>query len=320
MPKRTTREQQLVKKIYQAMATAGATVKESQEKTERGRNAKREIDLLIEQELFGTPIKIAVEVRGRKRKDTLEWIDGLVGKYKDINVQKIIAISTSGFTDEAIIKARDENIDTLRLAEAERLDWPSQFTKLGVALVRRTDAPHSITIVTDPPLDCAIATDWLVGSESEAFCSVNNFAQVIYERSKNAISRKLSEVVPKLVLADLQQKSMLTEIPVQPANPTYLELPDGSSRRIATFTLRMISRFHVDVQKVQHYVLGDKPVAVASVTKLEDRVSGDTALWTVVQTAGNLGSARLFSEPLGEPSAEKMATAKRRWRQTKRSQ
>ena len=319
MPKRTTPEQQLARKIYQAMATAGATVKESQEKTERGRNAKREVDLLIEQELFGTPIKIAVEVRGRKRKDTLEWIDGLVGKYKDINVQKIIAISTSGFTNEAVIKARDENIDTLTLAEAECLDWPSQFTKLGVAVVLRTDAPHSIIIVTDPPLDCAIATDWLIGSESEAFCSVNNFAQLIYERSKDAISRRLSEMVPKLVLADLQQKSMLTEIPVQPANPTYLRLPDGSSRRIATFTLCMISKFHVDVQKVQHYILGDKPVAVASVAKLEDRVSGDTALWTVVQTARNPESAKLFSESLQQPSSKKLVTAKRKSRQTKRS-
>src|SRR5215218_8768336 len=102
----TTPEQQLVKKIYQAMASAGATVSESQERTERGRNANREIDLLLEHELFGTHMKIAVEVRGRKRKDTLERIDSLVGKYKDMNVQKIIAISTSGFTDEAVIKAR----------------------------------------------------------------------------------------------------------------------------------------------------------------------------------------------------------------------
>src|ERR1051326_5138561 len=117
MPKRTTREQRLVKKIYQSMATAGAKVEESPERTERGRSAKREIDLLLEQDLFGTPIRIAVEVRGRKRKDTLEWIDGLVGKYKDMNVQKIIAVSTSGFTPEALIKAQDEKIDTLTLAE-----------------------------------------------------------------------------------------------------------------------------------------------------------------------------------------------------------
>src|SRR5579863_10168434 len=122
MPQRTTREQRLVKKIYQAMATTGATVVESHETTERGRNAKREIDLLLTQDMFGTLIQIAVEVRGRKRKDTLEWIDGLVGKYKDMDIQKIIAISTSGFTEEALIKAGDEHIETLTLAQAESLD------------------------------------------------------------------------------------------------------------------------------------------------------------------------------------------------------
>jgi hypothetical protein len=319
MPKRTTREQRLVKKIYQSMATAAAKVEESQEITERGRNAKREIDLLLEQKVFGTPIRIAVEVRGRKRKDTLEWIDVLVGKYKDMNVQKIIAISASGFTGEALNKARDEHIDTLTLAQAEDLDWPNEFTKIGIARVVRTDSPHSANIVTDPPMPGPFSDDLLVGSESEAFCKLSEFAQLIYSRSKDAIGKKLAEMAPTLVLADLQQNMMLTEIPIRPANPTHLHLPDGSCPRITSFTLRMLSKFQVDVQKVQHYVLGDQPLAVASVATLQDDASGDAASWTVVQTAGNPGLARLFSEPVVKPSAKKPRKKRPAWRKRGRS-
>ena len=66
-----------------------------------------------EKVLFGTRIRIAVETRGRKRKDDIEWIDSLVGKYLDLNVQKIIAISYSGFSASAVAKARAKNIDAL---------------------------------------------------------------------------------------------------------------------------------------------------------------------------------------------------------------
>jgi hypothetical protein len=62
------------------MASLDAKVTESALLKERDSDAKREVDILIEDEVAGVKVRIAVETRDRSRPDTLEWIDGLVGK------------------------------------------------------------------------------------------------------------------------------------------------------------------------------------------------------------------------------------------------
>src|SRR5688572_759202 len=105
MPKRTNDFQKLIHYIYSQMVPEGATVTESALLRERSSLAKREVDILIEYEIAGTKLRIAVECRDRSRKDDIEWIDGLIGKYRDLEVDKVIAVSNSGFSSDAIEKA-----------------------------------------------------------------------------------------------------------------------------------------------------------------------------------------------------------------------
>ena len=55
--------------------------------------------------IAGLTIYLAT-ILGGKDKDDIEWIDALVGKFKDLDVHKVLAVSRSGFTRAALKKAR----------------------------------------------------------------------------------------------------------------------------------------------------------------------------------------------------------------------
>jgi hypothetical protein len=137
MPKRTNDFQSLIKFIYDRITPEGGTVTESAMVFDNDSKTLREVDILIEHKISDHTIKIAVECRDRSRKDTVEWIDGLVGKTLSLDVNKVVAVSKKGFAQPAIDKANSYGIDTLSLKEASEKDWKLYFIKPGLACVFR---------------------------------------------------------------------------------------------------------------------------------------------------------------------------------------
>jgi hypothetical protein len=127
MAKRSNLFQRIVHALYQALKPVGGTVTESAEVPESTSGALREIDILAESAVYGTIVRIAVEVRGRARKDDVQWIDALVGKYRDLGIDKVIAVSATGFSEAAHRKAAAAGIHVLSAAEAATHNWPAEF-------------------------------------------------------------------------------------------------------------------------------------------------------------------------------------------------
>ncbi len=138
MPKRTNSFQKVIHSIYSQLEPEGAVITESAYLLEIDvpNPIKREVDVLIEKELGGTKLRFAVECRGRARRDSVEWIDGLIGKYIDLHVNKIIAVSESGFTGNAEIKAKRHKIELISLEQALEKDWSTEFQKLSIAEIK----------------------------------------------------------------------------------------------------------------------------------------------------------------------------------------
>jgi hypothetical protein len=113
MPKRTNEFQQLIFTIYDQIAAADATVTESAMVFDRDAKTLREVDILVEWRYAHHNIKLAIECRDRARKDTVEWIDTLLGKIDSLEVDKIVAVSKEGFTEAAMTKAATRGIDVL---------------------------------------------------------------------------------------------------------------------------------------------------------------------------------------------------------------
>jgi hypothetical protein len=135
MPKRTNDFQSLVKAIYEQIVPAGGLVIESAEVWDKEAGILREVDILVSYDYAGHEFSFIVECRDRSRKETVEWIDGLVGKTKALHVAKVIAVSSSGFASSAIKKAKENGIETLTLKEAEEHDWTSYPMKPGLLVV-----------------------------------------------------------------------------------------------------------------------------------------------------------------------------------------
>jgi hypothetical protein len=122
MPKRSNEFQSLIALIESLLAQDGVRVTESKEIVSI-HGVSTEIDVAIECEVAGHNVVIGIECRDRSRKDDVTWIDGIIGKYNDLPVHKVIAVSSKGFSQAAIRTANNNNIETLTIEEANDLRW-----------------------------------------------------------------------------------------------------------------------------------------------------------------------------------------------------
>jgi hypothetical protein len=135
MPRRTNNFQELITTVYEQIVPDGGKVTESEMVYDKDADALREVDILVEYRYAHHDFKIAIECRDRSRKDSVEWIDGLIGKSKSLLVNKVVAVSKEGFTKTAKKKAQANDIDTLTLEEAIDTDWENYPIKPGIVVI-----------------------------------------------------------------------------------------------------------------------------------------------------------------------------------------
>lgn len=82
----------------------------------------RELDIKISNPRYPED-KTLVECRDHGRKQDVQWIDQLDGKSKSLGFSHVIAVSSSGFTKNALTEATDRKIETMHLKKAEEADW-----------------------------------------------------------------------------------------------------------------------------------------------------------------------------------------------------
>jgi len=109
MPKRSNEFQRLVAFIYDCIKPDGGTVTESAMVVDREANTEREVDILVENKVAGHQIKIAIECRDRSRKESVEWVDSIICKVKSLDLNKVVAVSSEGFSDVTTESSRQRH-------------------------------------------------------------------------------------------------------------------------------------------------------------------------------------------------------------------
>lgn len=135
MPKRTNDFQRLITFIYDRISTEGGKVTESEMVFDKEAKIMREVDILVSQDVAGHEIRLAVECRDRSRAESVEWIDALIGKTQSLDVHKVVAVSSEGFSPSAKEKAAAHGIDAFTLEEANEKDWGTYFIKPGIVVI-----------------------------------------------------------------------------------------------------------------------------------------------------------------------------------------
>ena len=83
----------------------------------------RDFDVLIEAIVAGTPFRIGVECRRKKRPVDKPQIEAFVTKLRDCRVDKGVFVSSSGFADEALTAAEYHGIVCCHLTKVDVLPW-----------------------------------------------------------------------------------------------------------------------------------------------------------------------------------------------------
>ena len=130
MPRRTNPFQQLIHDIHFQLHKGIAQVTESKFLRDRVTGLEREVDIVIEIENGPYRVVIGVECRAHDRKQDIEWVEQAYTKHQNLT-DKLILVSKSGFTPEAIRKAETLGIETITLVEGQPIDWTQVVGKLS---------------------------------------------------------------------------------------------------------------------------------------------------------------------------------------------
>lgn len=118
-----------VQKLQQALLDAEAIAHQKNIKVERNKKIKdncgnwREFDLYWEYELAGVTYKTIIECKDYASRVSVEKIDALIGKIRDIPGLKPIFATTLGYQRGAEKKALQNCIDLLIVREQRDQDW-----------------------------------------------------------------------------------------------------------------------------------------------------------------------------------------------------
>jgi hypothetical protein len=137
MPKRSNNFQRLIYLIHHQLAN-DAVVTESKFLRDSAAEAEREVDIVIETTVGEYSLTISIECRDRGRVADIEWVEQMIAKHHTLPTNKLILISSSGFTKRAAKKAQAQGVQTLSLSQAAQANW-NVLTGIGkVGLVKFT--------------------------------------------------------------------------------------------------------------------------------------------------------------------------------------
>jgi hypothetical protein len=279
MPKRTNEFQQLIYAINLQLAKE-ATVTESKLLRHRLTGAEREVDVAIEFEIGPYQPIIGIECRAHRRPQDVEWIEQAHTMHEHLT-DKLVLVSKSGFTPEAKALAKTFGIETLTLAEAEKVDWTQIVGKLKrvyIALVR--GRPAEIRIF--PKLDASADVESLQFYDPDGTLQGSPFDVGYYILST-------SYVINYIFTTFLQPGDYTFSVDLDPAERSYLK--DKSDTRYSVEKLQFILSIHLDKRlpvDLQHRSYKDAQVAYGTLEHPE--VGGQL---TIVETSGKPLSADL---------------------------
>ncbi len=191
----------------------------------KGVNSKidRQVDVLLTTRLCLYPLKVAIECKNLKRRVDVGVVDGFIGKLKDIEANKGILISKSGFTKGAINLAKENQIALLGYRQAVEVDW-NRFT----ANESWIKIYH---IETDlPSLNVTVVYESVTPNEM----------QNIHERDFRLFDRKGKEVgtfrdIRKTLIAEGKRYIGKFWVEAEPETDIYIET-QGKPRKVVSFS------------------------------------------------------------------------------------
>ncbi len=137
MPRAGKEFEELVARIEKILAPLGAVVKSPDYIIDNVTGERREVDASIRYAANGTEGLITIECRDYKKvRQDSRWIEQLNTKRTDLGATKTIAVSSTGFSNSATIKARHHGIELRQMSTITDAEIAKQWLSgFGVYIV-----------------------------------------------------------------------------------------------------------------------------------------------------------------------------------------
>lgn len=305
MPKRSNHFQRLILFIAGQIAPLGATVEESVMVLEQGllQPIEREVDVLLTLNAGIGVLRIAIECRERSRKDDVSWIDELIGKYRNLFIDKVIAVSNTGFTAAAIEKARLNNITLMAVVDASTTNWQAVFHSLGYAQVSHRFTVKSFVFESQPRMTTAIQKDDTITLYPVASANAlpihgpaEDFLKFLHDRCLPRAQEYLKANRASLykVLADVSQDVLIEH--TVPLKGIVLTRADGSTHDITLMGFKFLVKTEVAKLPVKQQLLGEHAM-LTTTSFVDDELAEEITITTVEIKGQNQGKGFISRSP-----------------------
>jgi len=125
MPRKGKDFELLIKKLEGILLPVGAIITSPDYIEDKVTGTRRETDISIKYAYDDCMYTTIIECRDRSSTQDVTWIEQLVTKTRDTGVSKVIAVSSAGFSENAIKKASHYEIElkTYKEIMQENVDW-----------------------------------------------------------------------------------------------------------------------------------------------------------------------------------------------------
>lgn len=161
--------EELVARIEHVLSPQGAEIKSPDSLTDKTTGLEREVDASIRYKIGSSEILITIECRERNKVQDVIWIEQLAKKQQDIGASKTIAVSTKGFSEAAMRKAKFYGIEVRKVKKIDD-DSISKWTKRVV----RSQIKYTIT-------DFNITAKISKEEENQLFTELENYKSEVID-------------------------------------------------------------------------------------------------------------------------------------------
>jgi len=112
-------------------------------------NTSREIDVYAEIPLGFHTYKTAIECKNYNDTIGIETVDAFLGKLQDIEVDKGILVTKSGYTGPAKKSAREHGLDLIELRKPAEEDWQGRLKVIHIQMQMYYPEIYNIELKTD---------------------------------------------------------------------------------------------------------------------------------------------------------------------------
>lgn len=279
MPKRTNTFQKLILEVKRHLA-AGAIVEESKLLIDQKTGAKVEVDVCIETSIAGNDVRFAIECTKLGRKATVEWVQRMLGKHESLPTDVVVLASSSGFSKNALKKAKASNIQTIILEDFSeksgaglipRIEslWVKSFGVSATKVVAEVkpaigDIPERITLSPDNSVFAPNGS--LIGPAIEVVNAILSCPAFVVEfgRQATAEHKFLELVLSPPTLSDgrvlcLQRIEPLTIVPID-----HLRIVGSCKVQLSEFPVKRSNIDKVEVTWGEGEFLGAKALVVST--------------------------------------------------------